>query len=134
MGTQIVTDGTQDVDAAVVNLFTNAGGTKTNVSILFAHIRYTGAAWEVVSTTDSAILESGDLAWDTDHLEITLDTYTNTPAAMPGSVAAGGTISNRAQVDPISNTQIDVYFFTSDGTPDTTEGVDMDFMLILIGA
>ena len=62
MGVLIVTDGVEDVDAAIVNKFVSADGTKIRVEVNYAHIQYNGASWVVVST--SADKKRGDLRDD----------------------------------------------------------------------
>lgn len=130
-----ITDGTTPFDEANLNKFLSSDGSKVQVKVYHAHIRYNGASWIVDSAEDAAGLVSGDLAWSTDHLVITLSGFTNVPIAMVCAVSTATTPPNTPMVDAISNTQINVYFFDGQNPPvaDTTQGTDMDFNIIIIG-
>jgi hypothetical protein len=80
---KVVTDATSAFEEAVLNKFIAAGeANKVQVKIWYARVRYTGSAWEVVSTTDSAGLTTGALAWSTNQLQLTLANWSNPPVIL----------------------------------------------------
>jgi hypothetical protein len=128
-----MTDGTTSLNEANMNKALMSDGTKIQVKVYHAHIRYNGASWEVVAADDSAGIVTGDLAWSTNHLNITLSGFTNPPIAVVSPNSTGTTAALIPAVDVTSNVQMQVYFFDYAGTVDTTQATDMDFTIILMG-
>ena len=110
-----------------------AGANKSKVKIIYARIRYTGSAWEVVSTVDSAGLVSGNLAWSTDHVNITLSGYTAIPVVLASVTYTSG-VSRIVHGIGISTTQAQVWFYDYAGALDSTQATDMDVNLMILGS
>ena len=109
-----------------------AGANKTKAKLIWAHIRYTGSAWEVVSTTDSAGLVSGNLAWSTDHVNITLSGYTAIVPAFATPVY-NAAVALIPQITPSSTTQCQVHFVDYAGVRVTTQATTMNCTILLLG-
>lgn len=124
-------DNTDFVEEAVMDKVYHNGGAGGAPKIIGARVRYNGTAWEIEANTYSAQLIAGNLAWDTDHLEITVSGFTNEPLVTWSQV---NTTNRRfLQCEAVSTTQIDVYFFTLADVADTTESTDMDFYVFICG-
>jgi hypothetical protein len=121
-----IVDG-QLVSAAYLNVRVPfiAGANKSGVKICYARIRYTGSVWEVSSGTDSAGIVSGNIAWSTDHINITLSGYTATPAVLATPVYTAG-ISRLPHGLGVSATQGQVWFVDYAGVLVTTQATTMD--------
>lgn len=134
MATDVGFADAQAASAAILNKALFAGASKLQCKALWARIRYTGSAWEVSSSADSAQLVSGSLAWSTDHVNITLSGFTAIPLALvsPTYLAA---IARAPQAIGISSTQVQVWFFTHATTPvvDSTQSTSMDCSLLIVG-
>jgi hypothetical protein len=112
-------------------------GTKVQVKVYHAHIRYNGASWEVVAATtdDNAGIVTGDLAFDdaSDTLRITLSGFVNPPIGVgtPHNVDAAYNIKMGAN----SNVRMDVKFYAISGGAliTTNSDTNMDFNIIIIG-
>jgi hypothetical protein len=135
---KFVTAGTTPFKEADMNKALQVDGTKIQVKTYYGRIRYNGATWEVVAaaTADNAGIVTGDLAWSTDHLNITVSGFTNPPRAILTPVSTGTTPARAPMQSAAStNVQVQVYFFDGANPPaaDTTEATDMDFNIFLIG-
>ena len=128
---EVIEDGVTPLDAANLNKFVSAEG-KLNVKVWYAHIRYTGTIWEVDATVDSAGLVSGSLAWDTDHVELTLTGFTAAPPPQVTPGAAGAYPIIRAIVE--STTTVSIYFYDASDALQNVESAAMDAHVFLIGA
>ena len=128
---EVITDAVTPLDAANLNLFVSAEG-KLSVKVWYAHVRYTGSVWEVDASVDAAGLVSGSLAWDTDHVELTLTGFTvgPLPQTTPGATAAYP--GHKVVVE--SATTISIYFYDAADVLITTEAAAMDAHVLLIGA
>jgi hypothetical protein len=133
MGVKISTDSSTDLDEAILNKYVSLDGTKTQGEMNYAEITYNGASWEVVAASDSCDIETGDLAWSTDHLVITLAGYTNIPCAVMSPVSTTTTTALLPEVDPQSNTALHIYFFDDAHANVATEATTMHFTIIIIG-
>lgn len=134
MATPIVTtDGTSDLNAALLNRYLAAGGTKTQVKALWARIRYTGAAWEVPSTTDSAELVAGNLTWDAgnNRLNVALSGFTVIPVVL--AVPFLGDSIFWPKVSGASTTQAQIAWYNDAGTRQTVQSSNMDVYVIMLG-
>jgi hypothetical protein len=109
-----------------------AGANKSKVKLIYFHARYTGSVWEVVSTTDSAGIVSGNLAWSTDHLNITPSGYTAIVPAFTTPVY-NAAVALIPQVTPASTTQIQVHFIDYAGVRVTTQATTMNFTMLALG-
>jgi hypothetical protein len=120
------------VNATLFNRLIFPGATKSKPKILWARIRYTGSAWEVLSTTDSAQLVSGNLAWSTDHVNIALSGFTAIPLVIvsPTYVASVARIPHGIG---ISTAQAQVWFYDYAGALVTTQATTMDCNLFILG-
>lgn len=127
---EVIVDATTPLDAANLNKFVSAEG-KLSVKVWYAHVRYTGTIWEVDASVDSAGLVSGSLAWDTDHVELTLTGFTTGPLPQVTPGAVGAYPDHKAVVE--SNTIVSIYFYDASDTPITTEAAAMDAHVLLIG-
>jgi hypothetical protein len=132
---KIVVDGSSAWEEAVANKFIASGGGKLQVKALHARVQYSGSAWQVVSSTDSAEIASGDLAWNgtNKELEITLSGYDNPPVvlATPAAIDAAYTVKAHAS----SATKAVVRFYNIDtGAKIATEDANMDCNVLVIGA
>lgn len=127
-------DGTTPLNEANLNLFVTP--TKIQVKLIYAHVRYDGAAWEVDAGVDSAEIVTGDIALNggTTTLEITVAGFTNVALAVvsTGLVDSAYYVKGEGQ----SATQVDVGFYNIDTGARIVTGVadtDMDFDIIIIG-
>lgn len=120
------------VNATLFNRLIFPGVTKSRPKILWARVRYTGSAWEVVSTVDSAQLVSGNLAWSTDHVNITLSGFTAIPLVLvtPTYVAA---VARLPHGIGISSVQAQLWFYDYAGALVSTQATTMDCNLCILG-
>ena len=109
-----------------------AGANKTKVKILYARIRYNGSAWEVHSGTDSAGIVSGNLAWSTNHVVITLSGYSTVVPAFATPVY-NSAVSLIPQVFPSSASALHIYFIDYAGAIVSTQATTMDCTLLALG-
>lgn len=130
---KFVTDASTAYTEANMNRGLMSDGTKIQVKVYHAHILYNGASWEVVAADDSSGIVTGDLAWSTDHLVITVSGFTNPPIPVVSGVSTTTTPAEMPQADIASNTAIHVFFFDDAHANVSTEGTTMDFTIILIG-
>lgn len=139
MATPSVTvDGTTPFNAANMNKYINAGAVKTNVALRYARIRWNGAALEVSTNADSAVIISGDLTFNAGNtsVDITLAGLTNPPLIV---VSPAINTAYYPQLDSTSLTnvlaQIEFYDRTNLSTKIVTGTADtnMDLNLWLIG-
>ena len=131
MATPIVAVYAAAVNAATVNKYVSAGGDKINAKLNYARIRYNGASWEVHATTDSSEIVSGDVAWSTNLINITLTGYTVIPVAVVAPMLADATILPKVLGNTI--TQIQVAFYDFAGVRVTVQATSMDFYIIVLG-
>lgn len=126
-----LTDG-QAANAAILNRVMFAGAGKLQCKELWARVRYTGSAWEVSSTIDSAQLVSANVTFSTDHINIALSGFTAAPEVQLTGVyvAAGPRVP---MVGTITSTQAQVYFLDYAGAVDSTQSTKMDCMIHLTG-
>ena len=131
----VFVDGTTDLEAANLNKFVSAGGTKIQVKMYYARITYNGSNFVVSSDADSAGIVTGDLTYDgtSDNLRITIAGFTNRPVVMVSPVLGATNLEVKAYAQ--STTRVDVEFYAvSDGTKVTGGAVTtMDFHIIIIG-
>lgn len=122
--------GTVALDQTTFQRVVHAGNKATS-KMLWARIRYNGAAWVVHSTTDNNEIVSGNLTWDTDHLNIALSGYTTAPLPMASPVIA---TAYSVAAEAIDAATIALTFRALDtGAQVTIESTDMDFNLLVIG-
>lgn len=134
MGSPIFVDSTTELNAAALNQLAAVGGGKLGVHIWYGRLTYNGASWEVVSTTDSAKITAGALAWDgtDDQLEITLTDFSTAPVVLATPVAADAGYNVKAHAT--SSTEAVVRFYAIDGGAKiTTEDTSMDVNVLIIG-
>jgi hypothetical protein len=126
-------DGTTPLNAANLNLFLTT--TKIEVKIIYAHIRYNGASWEVDSGVDSAEIVSGDISFNgtSDSVEIVVAGFTNIPLAIPSPGLVNSAFYTKAEGQ--TTTRVDVRFYNIDTGAHITAAptTDMDFNIIIIG-
>jgi hypothetical protein len=132
---KVITDGTTELNEAALNKFICAGeANKSQVKCWYGRVRFTGSTWEVVSTSDSAGLTTGALAWASSQLQITLSGWTNPPLIVATPVAdddANYTVKAYAS----SNVLAVVRFYNIDtGALITTQAATMDFNVLILGA
>ena len=131
MSTPIVATDGNAIDAATCNKYIAAGGDKVQVKTNYARIRYNGTAWEVHGTTDSSEIVSGDVAFATNLINITLTGFTVIPVAIVAPRLADTNLWPK--VEATSTTQIQVAFYNDAGTRVTVQASTMDFYLVVIG-
>lgn len=135
---EVTVDGTTEYEAANMNKYISAGGTKLNVAVRYARIRSNGVSLEVSTATDNAILVMGDLTFNagTDSIDITLSGLTNPPLIIP--VPATPT-AYFPQIDSATLTNIFariLFFDRADISSQASVAVsdtDMDLNLYIIG-
>lgn len=118
-----------------LNKFIAADGSKVTAKKLWARVRYNGSAWEVVSSVSSSGLTSPSLAWDTDHLVISVTGYTEVPEVQVTQNVVANPYIMQAEGD--ATDEVFVYFFTVAGTPGTavtTEDTSMSIDVEITGA
>lgn len=139
MATPNVTiDGTTQFRASEMNKYTSAGGVKLNVAQKFARVRSNGATLEVSGNTDSAVIVTGDLAFNAgnDSVDITLAGYTNPPLIL---VVPAITTAYFPQLDSttLTNVLAQILFFDrndlSSQTSVTVGDTNIDFNIYIIG-
>ena len=134
---KFVEAGTTAYKEANMNRALMSDGSKIQVKVYHAHIRYTGAVWEVVTATtdDNAGIVSGDLVFDdaSDTLRITLAGFTNPPICIPSAHNIDTAYNPKAGAN--SNVRMDVKFYAISGGAliTTNSDTNMDFNLIIIG-
>ena len=130
---KVTTDGTTEFEEAAMNKYICAGeANKVQVKMWWGRVRYTGAAWEVSSSYDSAGLTSGALAWSTNQLQMTLSGFSNIPIIVATPEAVDTNLNVKAHC--ASTTQAVVRFYNIDtGALISTEATTMEFNVIIIG-
>lgn len=118
--------------AAILNKALFSGASKLQCKVLWARIRYNGSSWEVSSSADSAQLVTGNLAWSTDHVNITISGFTATPIVLVSPTYTSG-VSRIPHGIGTSSTQAQLWFYDYAGTLDNTQGTDMDAEILIIG-
>jgi hypothetical protein len=134
---QIHTDGSTDMEEAVFNQYLSAGGNaKVNVKMVYAHIRFNGASLEVVSTTDSSQIVTGDLTFNGGNtsVEITLAGYVNPPLVIASPNSAVLT-AHGVKGTASSNVLAEITFYDEPSNQITTGSLDtnMNFNVLIIG-
>jgi hypothetical protein len=129
----VVTDGSTAFEAAAMNKFIAAGNAdKIQVKLWYGRVRYTGSAWEVSSSYDSAGLTTGALAWSTNQLQITLANFTNVPCILATPEAVDSNLNVKAHCS--SNTLAVVRFYAvADGALVSTQATTMEVNVLIIG-
>jgi homogentisate 1,2-dioxygenase len=117
-----------------MNKYLAAGNAdKPAAKVLWARCRYTGSAWEVVSTSDAAGLASGALSWASSALNIALSGFVNPPVVL-ATPAADDDTNYSVKCYCSTNALALVKFYNVDtGALVTTQAVSMDFNLLVIG-
>jgi polyisoprenoid-binding protein YceI len=133
--TRIFTDPV-DLDQDELRKLLSAGGAKLDGTLHWAHIRYTGAAWEVVAASDKAGIATGNLTWDSvtnDVLQIALTAFVNPPIVVCTPV---GLTAHLPKVFSTAAGEVEISFhdLAADDVQVTVEDTDMDFMIQLMGA
>lgn len=95
-------------------------------------MRYNGTAWEVHSTTFSAGVTSGAIAWSIDHINITLTGFTTAPVVVVSPTL--GATRYRPEAVSTSSSQVQVQFKNASDTVQTSQGTDMDCYLTIWGS
>lgn len=133
MAVALGVDGTTQVNAALVNQFIAAGaGGKTGTALFWARIRYNGSAWEVHASTDSAAIITANLAFVTDHLEVTLTNFTVAPCPIVAPYM--GDSIYLPKIAAISSTKVHIAWYSAITTRVTTPDVNMDCYVHIVGA
>lgn len=132
---KLITDASSAFEESVVNRALMSDGTKVEVKVWHARIRYNGSDTVVESSVDSAgftsaavVFNSGDTTFD-----ITISGFTNIPVA---SLTRVGISSYEPVLTSATNVLLKAAFTdTSDGSQIVTgtEDTDMHFDIILIG-
>jgi hypothetical protein len=130
---KICTDGTSAFEEAVMNKYIGAGdANKVQVKVWYGRVRYTGSAWEVSSSYDSAGLTTGALAWSTNQLQMTLSGFSNVPIIVATPEAADTNLNVKAHGS--SSTLAILRFYNIDtGALVSTEATTMEANVIIIG-
>ena len=131
MATPIVAVAGNPITAATMNKYIASGGGKSSVKMLWARIRYTGTAWEVHGSTDSAEIVSGNLSYSTDKLVISISGYTVIPVPLVSPTFTDAMFWPKAIA--ASLTTIEVAFYNDAGARQATQSSNMDFSLVVIG-
>lgn len=101
---------------------------KLGVGIAFGRQRYTGSAWETVSSVGNVGL--GTPVWSSTKATVPLTDFTETPAVLVSPGSSTGLIVS-AQATSTSN--IDVFFRDQALAAVTTEVNTMDYHILVIG-
>ena len=129
-------DGTTPLNAANLNKYLASDGTKIQVKVYHARIRYNGSSFVVESANDSAGIVTANLTFvgGSTTLEIAISGFTNPP-----SVQVTPNLINTAynvKAKGTSNVKVEVGFYAiangariTTGTGDT----NMDFHILIIG-
>lgn len=131
MATPIVATAGNAITAVTVNKYLAAGGGKASAKVLWARIRYTGTAWEVHASTDSAEILSGHLAWSTDKLVVTVSGFTVIAAPVVSPTLGNAIYWPKAL--GASSTAVHVAFYNDAGARQTVQSSNMDCTLLVIG-
>jgi len=128
----VFTDLVTQATAAVISRLMLAGGSKVRCKHLWARIRYTGSAWEVVASVDSAEIVSANCVWSTDKLTIALSGFEAVP--VPVATPTPGDTNLWPKAGATSASNIDVYFYNATTLARvTTQATTMDFQLHVSG-
>lgn len=114
-----------------LNQFIAADSNLRQVKKVWARVRYTGSAWEVVSTTANA--GSMSLAFASNKLAVTVSGFSKAPQVQATPVGTAAAYWVKASAT--SATNVDVLFFnaSSPGTQITTPDSNMDVNLEVTG-
>lgn len=130
-----VTDGSTEFNGANMNKAIISDGTKTQVKMWHARVRYNGAQLVVESSVDSGGLVTADLTFNggNTQVEMTLAGWTNPPVVV---VTPFGDTAYTTKITSISNVQAIARFYDIDTGAQIVTGVldsNMDFNVIIMG-
>lgn len=133
MTVSLFVDNTTYLNATALNQFPAVGaGGKPGVHLVYARVRYTGSAWEVHSTTDGAVLVTGNLSWSSDHLNVTLSNFSVAPLVLAAPMLADSTLL--CKVLAASASQVQLAWYSDVVTRVTVQASTMDAYLLILGA
>jgi hypothetical protein len=135
-GTKILTDGSSALSEDILNKFIGvdqSDAAKRGVIMKYARINYTGSAWQVVSTYDSAGIVSGNLSWSTDHLiiDVTSGAFTKYPVVIATTTSDTTTAFYQVHAVCTSATSVSIYFTNYSSSVITTQATSMDFQIMI---
>lgn len=120
-------------NAAAFNRCVVAGGNVVRAKMLWARIRYTGSAWEVVASVGSAEIVSANCVWSTDKLTIALSGFETVPVATVSPTFGDTILPCKAYATSSSNIDVAFYSQTNLGTRVSTQATTMDFQIHVVG-
>ena len=96
-------------------------------------VRYTGTVWLVDASTQSLELVSDNVAFSTDHINITLSGFTRAPEVQVTPVkTASGVLIPAALAT--SADQVQIFWYDFAGVLQTSQGIMMDAYLRILGS
>ena len=105
---------------------------KHAVKGVYARVRYTGTLWEVHASSDSQELQSANLAWSTDHLNIAISGFTVAPRCQVTPIRTASGILLPAALSA-SDSQGQVYWHDAAFTLVTSQSALMDADVLIYG-
>lgn len=135
-----ITDGSSDLDEAVLNNYVN--GLKSQVKVNFAGITFVNSSTSAgLSSTDTAgEITGSDVSWDgtNNKVDVTLSGFSAEPAAQVSFKHNGSSNVGQLLVNTPSSSAAEIYFLSGaagQGTGDSIEpDGDVRFFLFLIGS
>jgi len=128
----VVTSGVTDITAVQTWNQYLATPLKYGTKAVWARIRYTGSVWQVHSGMDSQEIQSSQLTWDTNHVNVAVGGFTTAPNVQAtGLYTAGGVYL--PFVESISTSLIRVYWVDAAFATVTTESDKMDAFIFAWG-
>ena len=129
MATPLAVSSGAAATSQIMKRFISLGTAEKAMKILCATILWS-ATWQIDGTHTSSGIDAGDLAWDTDHLVLTLEAgYTKVPQVQATPAAPG---AYRVSVDYISATEVHLYWYNGI-TLVTTEDANMIVAVSVMG-
>jgi len=129
--------GTDAVDATNAALVRKAisSNAKLDIKKIYGRVRYTGAIWEVMSTTDSSQLVSGNLAWSVNKLLVTVSGYTVATEVQCTQATVIKPYHIQAKATSAGTIEVQFFDLTVAGAPLViVQDTNMDINLEIMGA
>ena len=131
MATPVMLTTGDALDAAHLQKSIQAGDGTVNTKMWGGRVRYTGSAWEVHATTLALGITSGGVAWDTDHINITISGFTQAPFVVVSPTL--GATRYRPEGIGQSSSQVRVQFKNASDVVQLVQGTDMDVQIFILG-
>lgn len=132
---KVVTDGSSDLDEAVLNKFVSSPKSQVKINHCVIDFAASTNTPTVDSGTDSdGEIVTGDLAWSSTEITIALTGYSNVPVVQ-ATICAGMSASNVGGVHAVatSNTSAKIRFVAGDAATAVDPNGDISVNVVVIG-